>query len=252
MNIQTKEEFIKYCLRNLGAPVVNIDVTDEQIDDRFSEALKKMRDFNSSGYERVYHRHQITQTDRDNGYIDVPAEIDGVVRVFPIGGSIGSSFGGDPMFSIEYQIRLNDIWDMGTSSLSYFVELRQYTSMLDQLLSGSNTIIYRFNRVTNRVYIDIKRAKLNVGQYVMLECMVPINPDDYPELYDEPWFKEYFTALIKRQWGANLKKFTGVQMIGGVAIDGQGLYNEALQELEQLEQELRNVWEEPVAAFFIG
>lgn len=252
MTIATKEEFIRYCLRSLGAPVVNIDVTDEQLDDRFSEAKKKMRDFHSSGYERVYYAHQITEDDQTNGYFQIPADIDGVVRVLPITGNTSGSGYGDSIFSIDYQIRLNDIWDLSTSNVAYYVEMRQYVSLLDQVLSGSNSIIYRFNRATHRVYIDVKKSKLIVGNFVVLEATVAVDPEVNTDLFEELWFKEYMTALIKRQWGANLKKFTNVQMIGGVSIDGQGLYNEALQEIAELEQELRDTWEEPVFAMIMG
>lgn len=249
MAITTKEEFVKYCLRSLGAPVVNIDVTDEQIDDRYSEALKKMRDFHSSGSERIYLKHQLTQDNVDNQYIDLNPEIDGIIRVFPLSSATAS---GDYIFNIDYQMRLNDIWDMNSSGLAYYVQIKQYTALMDMILTGSRTILFRYTRSTNRVHIDVRKSKLVVGNWVLLEASLPVNPEVNTDLFDEPWFKEYMTALIKRQWGANLKKFTGVQMVGGASINGQAIYEEALQQIAELEEELRLVWEEPVAAFFMG
>ena len=253
MAILSKSDFITYCLRDLGAPVITINVTDDQLDDRFSEALKKMSNFHYSGYEKVYYKHQLTTDDIANQYITIPDNIDGVQRVFPLGGSAGSgSSSGDYMFNVDYQLRLNDIWDLSTSTVGYYVQLRQYTSLLDMVLSGSNSILFRFNRVQHRCYIDLGKSKFSVGNYVLLEVTRPIDPDEFPEIYEEPWFKSYMIALIKKQWGSNIKKFTAVQMIGGVTVDGQAIYNEAIAEIAQLEQELRDTWEEPVCAFLVG
>ncbi len=240
-------DFKKYCLRNLGAPVVTVDITDEQMEDRWGEALKKFGDYHFNGTERMYLKHQVTQTDVDNGWIPLPDYITGVVRVLPY---TSSNANVQNPFNIQYQLRLNDIWDMGSTSVVYYAHLRQYMTMLDQLLNGQP--IFRFNKFMNRVSIDTSWGSiLKVGDWVIVECYRALDPTEFTRIFDDTWLRKYTTALFKRQWGTNLKKFQGVQLIGGAVIDGNALYDEAMQEIEQLDQELRDVYEEPVN-FFMG
>lgn len=250
MAITTLDDFKRYCLRSLGAPVVTIDVTDEQIQDRYEDALRKFQDHHFDGTERMYLKHQVTQEDIDNKYIPIPSYVSGIIRILPFTSGVNGATGVNP-FSIQYQLRLNDIWDMGSTSVVYYTQLMQYTSMLDQMLNGRPLV--RFNRVQDKLYIDTDwEKKVGLGHYIIVECYRALDPTEFVQMFDNPWFKRYATALMKRQWGENLKKFGGVQMIGGVTLNGQQIWNEAVQDVAVLEKELRDVWEEPIDAIYMG
>lgn len=251
MAITTLDDFKRYCLRSLGAPVINIDVTDEQIQDRYEDALRKYRDHHFDATEMTYFKHQITQADYDNKYIEVPDNIVAVNRVIrqrtnATGGSDSS------MFDIQYQFLLNQmhlLWSAG--NIAYYEHTMQHLTMMDQILNGDNT--FRFNKTINRLYIDVNWSKnLLVDRWIVLECYVTVDPELHPKVFEDVWFKRYTTALIKRQWGENLSKFAGVQMIGGVTLNGPVIYQEALAEIASLEQELRDTWELPGECIYMG
>lgn len=251
MAITTLDDFKRYCLRSLGAPVINIDVTDEQLQDRYEDALRKYRDHHFDATEKTYFKHQITQEDYDNKYITVPDNIVGVNKI--IRQRTNASGGSDSgLFDIQYQFLLNQmhlLWSAG--NIAYFEHTMQHLTLMDQILNGDNT--FRFNKTVNRVYIDVNWAKnLLVDRWIILECYVTIDPELHPKVFEDFWFKRYTTALIKRQWGENLSKFAGVQMIGGVTLNGPVIYQDALQQIEQLEQELRDTWEIPIDAIMMG
>lgn len=240
--ITTKQDFLKYCLRNLGAPVIQIDVTDEQLSDRYDEALKKFQDWHFNGTERTYYKHQVTQDDVDNRSIPLPTNITGVARVMPYNSSNAVT---QSPFSIQYQLRLNDIWDMGSTSVTYYASLRSYTSMLDQMLNGSP--IFRFNKYTDRLHIDTYWGQtLQVGNWVLAEVFVALDPEQYPEAFNDAWFKKYATALVKRQWGSNISKYQGVSLVGGITLNADQIYSQAMQEIQMLEQELMGNYQEPI------
>ena len=244
--ITNKTEFIQYCLRQLGAPDIDIEVDDDQLDDAYDDSIRMLQDYHMNGIERQYLKHQLTQQDIDNGYIPLPDSIIGVSKVFNIN---SSTIGGNYIFDINYQIRLNDLWDLNSSSVAYYSAIRQYTNMLDQMFNGS--VLYRFNRVQNRLHLDMTKSKLVIGAWVGLEVNRALTPEEFPELWMEPWFKKYTVAKIKKIWGAKLKKFNNITTIGGVVIDGQNIYNEAVQEIADLEVELRDTYEEPIN-FLVG
>ena len=248
MSITTLDDFKRYALRSLGAPVVTIDVTDEQIQDRYDDALRKFHDFHFDGVERTFVKHLTTQDDINNAYIPVPPHITGISRVIPFASGVYGATGVNP-FSIQYQLRLNDIWDMGSTSVTYYTQLMQYTTMLDQMLNGRPQV--RFNRVMDRLYIDTDwEQKIGVGNYIVVECFRALDPTEFTKIFNEPWFKRYFTALVKRQWGQNLSKFGAVQMIGGAVLNGGEIFAEAIQEIKDLEIELRDTWQEPPDALY--
>lgn len=248
MAITTVADFKKYCLRNLGAPVITIDITDEQMEDRYQEALTEFQTYHFNGVERTYLKIQVTATDMTNKFLPVPSWVTGVTKVLSMTDGTGNL---SSPFSMQYQLRMNDIWDMGSTNIVYYEQLMQYTSMLDQLLNGHP--LFRFNHVQDKIFIDVTwGTKIKEGDWIVLECYRALDPLDYVKIFSEPWFKKYCTALFKRQWGSNLKKFQGVQLIGGVALDGQGIYDEASTEIQALEQELRDVYEEPPQAFFMS
>ncbi len=251
MAINTLIDFKEYCLRTLGAPILEINVTDEQIQDRYEDALRKFQDHHFDAVERLYFKHQITQQDFDNKFIPLPSNIVAVNKV--VKGITSASGSSDAsLFNVQYQFLLNQmhlLWSAG--NIAYFEHTMQQITMMDQLLNGTPTI--RYNKVMDRLYVDVNWEKnMTVGRWIVLECDAKLDPEEYPKIFENVWLKRYTTALIKKQWGENLKKFLGVQMIGGVALNGQQMWNEAVQEIQQLEEELRNTWELPMDMIYMG
>ena len=250
MAVNSRQGLIDYALRKLGDPVIEINVDDDQVSDRVDEALQKYREFHYDATGRVFFKHQITQTDIDNGYIPISSDIIFLSKMF----AVGSSFsGGRDMFSIKYQLMLNDIAFMHSyvGDLAYYEQLQQYLTTLDMVLNG--TPLITFTRRQNRLYIhgDDLGTDLNVDDYILLEGYQIIDETTYTSVWDDMWLKKYTTALIKRQWGSNLIKFEGMQLPGGVTLNGRQLYEDAIQEIERLEEELRSTFELPVD-FFVG
>lgn len=330
----SRSTFKDYCLRNLGAPVIEINVDDDQLEDRIDEALDIFRLYHYDGIEKVYLKHQITAStlkltssnglsfagnskivgqtsgvsahvyasengvapyntdqnvlyvarlipvvtgrpvgpsimftpgetitgtnaagqtitgtisnatdwftpgDIENRYIPIADSVYGVLRVMPLFQGTSSS---KSIFDLQYQLRLNDLYDLSSTSLIYYTTVMQHLSTLDLLLNGKP--IYRFNRLENRLQIDIdwvNGQKIDVGNYVIVEAYRGLDPTEFTKVWNEPWLKRYVTALFKRQWGTNLKKFSGLQLPGGVTLDGNLLYNEANVEIKALEDELQN------------
>jgi hypothetical protein len=242
----TRETFKDHCLRRLGWPVIDINVDDDQVDDRIDEALQMFQQFHFDATERTYLKHQITQTDKDNGYIPVSAAVKAVTRVF----SLGNSTSNMNMFDLRYQIRLNDMFDMTQSSFSHYVLMMQHLRNIEMLFVGEVPI--RFNQHTNRVYIDWDwGGDVEVGEWVVAEAFVTVDPATYPDVWSDKWLQSYSTALIKKQWGNNMKKFVGVKLPGGITMDGQTIFNEATEEIRELENEAKTVYQEP-PNFLVG
>lgn len=246
MPVTTRQGLIEYCLRELGAPVVEINVDDTQIEDRVDEAIEYYRQYHYDGIEKVYLKHQITQDDVNNGYIPVTDAIYGVSRVFPVASGTSTS---KSIFDLQYQLRLNDLYDLTSTSIMYYTQVMSHLALLDLTLNGQP--LYRFNRLTNKLYIEASWVdEMKVGNYVLVECYRALDPSTTPRLYNESWLKHYTTALIKKQWGTNMKKFSGLQLPGGVTIDGNALYQEATDEIEKLEQDL--IGKQGPLEFFMG
>lgn len=240
----SRTTLIDYCLRNLGAPVLDINVDEDQIEDRVDEALQKYRDFHMEGQRRVYLPIQVTPTDITNKYFTLTDEVIYVTRVMPI----SNSYAAVNMFSMKYQMYLNDFYALyKAESLQYYVQMQQYLSEVDALLNGIQPIQYQ--RHGNKLYIDTNFGELQVGQYIMAECYVSL--EDTPEMYNDSWLKRYTTALIKRQWGTNLSKFDGMQLPGGVTINASKILEEATDEIEKLEQALIDSYSLP-PDFIVG
>jgi hypothetical protein len=250
--IQSKQNLIDYTLRSLGEPVAQINVTEEQLSDRLDDTLQKFRSYHYDGTQRMYITHQITPEDVTNRYISIPDNVISIVRVFPMveGSATGTSSGDSGLFSVQYQIRLGDLWNISTGSMAYYTSLMQNLALLDQTFNG--VPLFRYTQVVDKLYIDAYwGANIVAGQYVAFECFVTTDPEEYSKIYDQIWVKEYFKALVEKQWGMNLKKFGGISLIGGVTLDGQGMYNEALQEIARLEEQLREEFSEP-PIFLVG
>lgn len=236
MAVNSRQSLKEYCLRALGAPVLEINVDDDQLEDRIDEALEFFRLYHYDGIEKVYLKHQITQEDRDNRYIPMSELIYGVERVLPITSGAASS---KNIFDLQYQLRLNDLYDLTSTSVIYYSTVMSHLSMLDLMLNGH--IIWRFNRFQDRLHLDINwEQHTEVGQWVIVECYRAMDPTVYTRLWGEPWLKHYVTALFKKAWATNLKKFSGMQLPGGVTIDGNAMYDEAVGELKELEDDLVN------------
>lgn len=318
---KTKVEFKNYCLRKLGKPVIEINVDEDQVDDRVDEALKYYWDYHFDGSDKQYYKYvfqaedfpdklkevvihdggtgysntdtvtisaapgdaeghgataslttdstgKITSINVTNigeyyrldpvvsitsgtgsgasltaykgGYVTMPENIMGVVRIFDIGNYISSG----NFFNIKYQIALNDLYTLTYQSMVPYYMAMQHLQFIEQLLVGSQPV--RFNRHTNRLYLDMGWEKVSPGQYLIVEAYEIIDPVKFPDVWGDRWLGRYATALIKKQWGNNLKKFSGIQMPGGVTFNGQQIYDEAEEEIKELEAEMINSFSLPV------
>jgi len=237
-----------YCLRRLGFPVIDINVDEDQVEDRIDDALQKFGDFHFDGVHKDYLAIEMTEAMIANKYVDVPASVLGVEKVFAIGGSstsISSDGVNFNIFDLNYQLRLNELYDFTSSSYTYYWIARSHIRMLEMLLVGENPI--RFNKKMNRIYIDMAWSAKEVpaGSFVVLQCSKVLDPDEFTKVYNDSWLKSYATALIKRQWGENMKKYGNYVLPGGMVINATDIYGEAVQEITALEQLLRDTYEEP-------
>lgn len=241
----TRDELKDWCLRKLGHPVIQINIDDDQLDDRVDEALQYFREFHFDGVERTYVKHQMTDTDIGNEYVTIPDEITGVTRVFtPYQGSTRN------MFDIKYQLFLNDLPSLSSLDLSNYYIIRSHLSLMDMLINGDFPI--RFNKHTHKLYIDWDwQVDTLAGNYIVMEAFAVVDPEAYVDVYNDRMFKDLATAMIKKQWGSNLKKFTGMQLPGGVQMSGQQIFDEAAQEESDIKQTIRDTFEEP-PEFIVG
>lgn len=241
-----REQFKDWCLRELGFPVIEINVDDDQVEDRIDQAFQYFQQFHFDGVERWYMKHQVTQTDKDNGYVPIPDNIIGVNRIFPIGSTNASV----NMFDLRYQLRLHELYDFTSTSYVNYVLTQQHIRTLDMLFSGETPV--RFNRHTSKLYIDHNWISgVVVGEWVVIECFIIIDPTTYNKVYNDLMLKKLATAYIKKQWGNNMKKFGGMQLPGGITMNGQQVYNEAVEEIKELEDKIRDTYEEP-PQFLVG
>ena len=305
----TRDALKQYCLRELGAPVLEINVDDEQLEDRIDEALEMWREYHFDGIEKVYLKQKVTASvitltsgdaalftieeivtgatsgatavvtreyDNpnaglslkvrnvvgtfsagetitgtnsgatgvfasitlgfyDNRYVELPDLVYGVVSVM----SVGQASSSKNIFDLQYQLRLNDLYDLTSTSIIYYKTVMAHLSLLDLELNGHTQ--FRFNRRMGRLYLDINWATdVTIGEYIIAECYRALDPTEFTKVWNEPWLKHYVTALFKKQWGTNLKKFSGLQLPGGVTLDGDKLYDEAVGEIKELEDTLQN------------
>jgi hypothetical protein len=236
----SRSQFKEYCLRTLGKPVLEINVDDDQVEDRIDQALRYFWDYHFDGSEKLYYKHQVTAQDKINRYITMPENIIGVVNIF----SIGDALNTNNMFNIRYQIALNDLYTLtSVSMVPYFLAL-QHIQMLEQLLVGQQPL--RYNRHMNKLNIDMDWNKLDDNDFLIIEAYEIVNPDTYTDAWGDRWLLQYTTALIKKQWGTNLKKFEGMTLPGGIKFNGQQIYNEADEEIKILEKEMISSYSLPV------
>jgi hypothetical protein len=270
----SRQEFIDYCLRKLGAPVLEINVAEEQIDDLVDDALQFFNERHFDGSYQTYLKYQITQDDIDRGrakgidgvgiastsvsttisgeektfnfyensnYLQIPPHVFGVNKIFHFEGSNSISSG---MFSIKYQLFLNDIYYWGSTELLTYAMVKTYLEDIDWLLTTQKQI--RFNKRQNRLYLDIDWSSLRPGEYLVIDCFRLLDPNDYSRVWNDSFLKQYATALIKRQWGYNLSnKFRGMKLPGGVEIDGRPLVEDAQREIDSIMEEFSTTYELP-------
>lgn len=248
-NPSTRQGLIDYCLRALGAPVIEINIDEDQIEDRVDEALQFYKEYHSDAIIQVYRKHEVTQDDIDNKYITIPEPLLFVSRVFPIAGVTGSS---TSMFSAKYQLHLNDIYDLRhAGGLLNYDMTKQYLEMIDMKLNAQIPPS-RFNRHMNRLYIDISwEDELVAGDHIIVDAYETISETQYTDIYNDIFLKKYLTALLKRQWGMNLIKFEGMQLPGGVTLNGRQIFDDATGEITELEETMQLKYEKP-PHFFIG
>lgn len=237
----SRTQFAEHCLRRLGAPVLEINVSDEQVQDAIDVSLSYWNDYHFDGVEKQYYKHQVTEQDRANKYITIPENIIGIVNLF----SIGDALSTNNLFSIRYQIALNDLYTLTNVSIVPYYMAFQHIRLLEEILVGRQPI--RYNRHLNKLYIDMDWTKIATDNYLIVEAYEIIDPDTYTNVWKDRWLLQYCTALIKKQWGTNLKKFSGLMMPGGVQFNGQQIYDEAVEEISKLEQEMIYTYSLPVA-----
>ena len=240
----TKATLKTYCLRALGFGVIDINVSDDQVDDRLDEALQYFAQYHYDGIEKMYLKHLITTADvarargntsstatdvvdtsvtstwlEGNNWIPVPTPVVSVIKVFPF----TDTGGGSSMFDIRYQLRLNDLFDFSSTSVIQYEMTMQNLDFLDHILVGEKPM--RFNQHDNRLYIDMDwKNDLEEDEYLVIECYRRLDPNTYTDVFNDIYLKRYTTALFKKQWGANLSKFNGVAMVGGVTMNGDNKY----------------------------
>ena len=294
----TRANLKEYCLRSLGKPVIDINVDEDQVEDRIDEALQYFAQYHTDGVERMYLKYKVTADDitrltnnkkfnadekgtvaenielesgtntqeegkgdliaesgsailtedstivrtayeETQNYLIVPDSVISVINVFPLSDRANLN-----MFDVRYQLRLNDLYDFSSTSIVHYEMTMRHLDFLDHILVGEKPL--RFNQLSNRLYIDMDwNEDIDADEYLIIECYRKLDPTSHSNIFDDIFLKRYATALIKRQWGQNLSKFSGTAMLGGVTLNGPELFSTAIQELRQLEDEIRSNYEEP-------
>jgi len=258
-NPATRETLKQYALRALGKPVIEINVDDDQLEDRLDEALQYYAQYHYDGIRRTYLKYQYTESDKTrltgnsdesvtknsvttswkegNNFLVVPESVISVINIFPFSNKSNMN-----LFDVRYQLRLNDLYDFSSTSIINYDIVLRHLDFLDHILVGEKPL--RFNQHDNRLYIDMDWTNdLAVGEFLVIEAYRKLDPEQFTDVYNDIYLKRYVTALFKKQWGANLSKFDGVAMIGGVTLNGRQIYSEALQDIEKLEVEIRSTFE---------
>lgn len=265
----SRQELIDYCKRQLGAPVLEINVADEQVEDLVDDALQYFNERHFDGVSQTYLKYKITQGDIDRGkgtvgiatttgtativgtattfsfeensnYLQVPPNIIGVNKIFKFDGSNTVT---NNMFSVKYQLFLNDIYFWGSTELLTYAMTKTYLEDIDFLLSTDKQI--RFNQRMDRLYLDIDWGSASVDDYIVIDCTRLLDPNDFSRVWNDSFLKKYLTILIKKQWGQNLIKFQGVKLPGGIELNGRQIYDDAQRELDQLMERMSNTYELP-------
>ena len=236
----TRDQLQDHCLRALGAPVIEINVDEDQIEDRTDDAIQFYQEFHSDAVIRTYLKHQLTASDITNNYITVSDNVTAVMQMLTGGQSSGSS-----LFDMGYHMRLNDVFMIQgmSAQIQNYEQSLQHLSLIEHSLNSVEHL--RFSRHMNRLHMDEGFGDNGAGNYIIIECMSIIDPNTYTDVYNDLYLKKYLTALIKRQWGANMMKFDGFQLPGGITMNGRQMYEDAVEEINLLEEECRLTWMQP-------
>jgi hypothetical protein len=270
----SRQELVDYCKRKLGAPVLEINVADEQIDDLVDDAIQFFQERHFDGVSQMYLKYKLTQADIDRGrsrgnnatvgivtttasttidgtpttfsyeensnYLQVPPSVIGVNKIFHFDGTNTIT---QNMFSVKYQLFLNDIYYWGSTELLTYAMVKTYLEDIDFLLTTQKQI--RFNKRMDRLYLDIDWGSVNVDDYLIIDCYRILDPSDFGRVWNDSFLKMYLTSLVKRQWGQNLIKFQGVKLPGGVELNGRQIYDDAQRELDVIMEKMSNTYELP-------
>ena len=263
--ITSRETLKQYALRALGKPVIEINVEDDQVEDRIDEALQYFAQYHYDGVERMYLKYEVqaaditrarsdetlsTVTDEEDtsvtavfkegkNYIPVPDSVVSILQVFPFTDKAALN-----LFDVRYQIRLNDLYDFSSTSIIHYDMTLRHLDMLDHILVGERPI--RFNQHKNRLYIDMDWSNdIDAGDFIIIECYRKLDPSTFTDIFDDIFLKKYLIQLIKKQWGTNLSKFQGVAMLGGVTMNGEQIYSQAQEEINKLEEQIQLSYELP-------
>jgi len=242
----SRQDLIDYCYRRLGAPVIEINVDPDQVEDRIDDAFQYFQDYHFDGVEKVYLRHQLSAQDIANEYIQIPPPVISVLRVIPVGNS-NQSMG---MFDIQYQMRLNDLYTFTSTSIMHYDIMMKHLALLNFEFNTDPGIEFERHQQQLRINWDWANS-VGVNDYIIIECYRILDPNMYPDVYNDRWLKAYCTELIRRQWGENLMKYNGVALIGGTQLNGGEIYQKALDNLEKLEQQVKDEFQLPID-FILG
>ncbi len=246
MQPYNKETFKDYVMRKLGHPVIQINVSDEQIEDRIDEAISFWNDYHYNGSELVYLKHKLASIDIDRGYITLPDNIIGAPRIFDLSTSISTGTG---MWNVTYQYALNNMTDLTSGSLQNYYMSMQHIQFIQEILVGKPLI--RYNRISNKLYIDVSKAILRENSYIIIEAYAILDGCEYEKMWADRWLQNYAAVLIKEQWGSNITKFINMQLVGGVQFNGDQILNDARDERRRIEDEAVNSLQ-PLIHNFIG
>ena len=263
--ITTRETLKQYCLRALGKPVIEINVEDDQVEDRIDEALQYFAQYHYDGTERMYLKYQVSEDDKTRArsnetlstvtdtadstvtasfkegknYIPMPSNVMSVIQVYPFSDRAALN-----LFDVRYQLRLNDLYDFSSTSIVHYDMTLRHLDMLDHILVGEKPV--RYNMHKNRLYIDMDwNNDVTAGDFLIIECYRKLDGSTFTDVFDDIFLKKYLIQLVKRQWGSNLIKFQGVAMLGGVQLNGEQLYSQAQEEINKLEEQIQLSYELP-------
>jgi hypothetical protein len=251
-SVTNRQTFKEYCLRKLGFPTIEINLDDDQVEDRIDDAFQYWQDYHFDALQKVYYIKRMDATDMTNRYIDMSPNVTrdtgnnsinivGVTRVFPISDTINTN----NMFDLRYQLRLNELYDFTSASYVNYTLTMQHLRSLEIMFTGE--VPSRFQRHMHKLFCQWGWGSVvRAGYVVVASCYAMIDSTQYASVWNDRWLKEYATALIKKNWGTNLKKFAGVQLPGGVVLNGQTIFDEATEEIKALEEEMQNKYELPV------
>jgi hypothetical protein len=232
---ENRGQLIDYIKANLGEPFATVNVSDTQINQRIDEAFQWWKDYHFDGSQRVYWVYQIQPSDLVDKFIAVPPDVLGITKIFPMYSTVYGTAG--DLFDTRFQIAQSDLFRGGTSfDMSGYVFTMHYIEMIDQFFN--TTIGVNFNRHSGKLYPEVTWNHLTAGDYMMIECYKELDPDTYPLVWQDRWLMQFASALVKRQWGQNLKKFGDVQLPGGVKLNGQEMYDEAQEEIKMMKEEM--------------